>query len=50
MIIKVVEFGSKKNLGNFQTQDLKLVADVEEGENPDEVITALKQKVKDQNF
>ena len=50
MIIKTVEFAKKKNLGNFETQDLKLIADVEEGENPDDVITELKQKILEQNF
>ena len=50
MILKTVEFARKKNLGNFETQDIKLIADFEEGDNIDEVINILKEKVKQHNF
>lgn len=50
MKITTVEFARKKNLGNFETQDIKLVADVEEGEDAEEVINKLKEMVKSHNF
>ena len=37
MRIKTVEFAFRKNLGNFQTQELRLGADIEPEEN-DEVV------------
>jgi len=39
-----VEFARKFNLGNFETQDIKLSADIEEDEDVAKVIEALKQK------
>jgi len=44
MKITNVEFARKFNLGNFETQDIKLAADVEEADNVDKVIETLKQK------
>ena len=44
MKIKSVEFARKFNLGNFETQDIKLAADVEEADDVDSVINQLKQK------
>ena len=43
MKITYVEFTRKFNLGNFESQDIKLSADVEEGETVDQVIQALKK-------
>ena len=42
MKITNVEFARKKNLGNFETQDIKLSADVDEGEDANRVISELK--------
>ena len=45
MKIKSVEFARKFNLGNFETQDIKILADVEENEDVDTVINDLKMTV-----
>ena len=46
MKITNVEVARKFNLGNFETQDIKLAADVEEGDNVDNVIVSLKNQIK----
>jgi len=46
MKITNVEVGRKFNLGNFETQDIKLAADVEEGDDADNVIATLKNQIK----
>ena len=43
MKITHVEVARKFNLGNFETQDIKIAADVEENENVHTVIKNLKQ-------
>lgn len=43
MKITTVEFTRKFNLGNFESQDIKLQADVEEGESAETVIQSLKK-------
>ncbi len=48
MIIKQVEVARKFNLGNFETQDIKLTADLEEGENETTLIQTLKETIKAQ--
>ena len=48
MKFKSIEFTRKFNLGNFESQDLKIAADIDESENVDEAIKALKQKVNEQ--
>ena len=46
MKITNVEVARKFNLGNFETQDIKLTADLEEGDNADNAIDALKNQIK----
>lgn len=45
MKITNVEVARKFNLGNFETEDIKLTADIEETENADDVITLLKNQI-----
>lgn len=47
MKITNIEVARKFNLGNFETQDIKLTAEVEETEDVKEVIEKLKQEIKD---
>jgi len=42
---KTIEYTKKWNLGNYETQDIKIQVEVEEGENVDEVMLKLKKKV-----
>lgn len=46
MKITNVEVARKFNLGNFETQDIKLTADVEEGDDPESIIVSLKNQIK----
>jgi len=46
MKITNVEVARKFNLGNFETQDIKLTADVEPGDGVDDVIVSLKNQIK----
>ena len=46
MKITNVEVARKFNLGNFETQDIKLTADLEEGEAASSVIEILKSQIK----
>ena len=48
MKITNVEVTRKFNLGNYETMDIKLAADVEEGDNPESVIISLKNQIKQQ--
>lgn len=45
MKITNVEVARKFNLGNFETEDIKLTADVEEGDDVDSVIGILKNQI-----
>ena len=45
MKYKTIEFTKKWNLGNYETQDVKILAEVEENENVDEAFLKLKTKV-----
>ena len=45
MKYKTSEFTRKFNLGNYETQDIKILAEVDEGENVDEAFLKLKKKV-----
>ena len=45
MKYRTIEFTKKFNLGNYETQDIKIQVEVEEGENVDEVFLKLKKKV-----
>ena len=45
MKYKSVEFTKKFNLGNYETQDVCILAEVEENENVDECFVKLKKKV-----
>ena len=45
MKITNVEVARKFNLGNFETEDIKLTADVEENEVVGDVITLLKNQI-----
>lgn len=45
MKITNVEVARKFNLGNFETEDIKLTADIEEGDVVDDVITLLKNQI-----
>jgi len=45
MKIKTIEFTKKFNLGNYETQDIKILAEVDEKENVDEAFLNLKKKV-----
>jgi len=47
MKYKTIEFTKKFNLGNYETQDIKILVEVEEGENVDEAFLKLKKKVLD---
>lgn len=46
MKVTNVEVARKFNLGNFETQDIKLTADVEVGDDADSVIVSLKNQIK----
>ena len=46
MKITTVEVARKFNLGNFETQDIKLTADLEENESADDAIVSLKNQIK----
>ncbi len=46
MKVTNVEVARKFNLGNFETQDIKLTADIEENESVDDVIGSLKNQIK----
>ncbi len=45
MKIKQIIYTRKFNLGNYETQDIQLTAEVDENENLDEVFIKLKKKV-----
>ena len=45
MKIRTIRFVKKFNLGNYETQDIDLTADLEENENADEAFLKLKKKV-----
>ena len=45
MKYRSVEFTRKFNLGNYETQDIKVLVEVDENENVDEVLLKLKKKV-----
>jgi len=45
MKVTNVEVARKFNLGNFETEDIKLTADVEENEVVGDVITLLKNQI-----
>jgi len=45
MKYKSIEFTKKFNLGNYETQDVRILAEVEENENVDECFVKLKKKV-----
>jgi len=45
MKIKTIEFTKKFNLGNYETQDINILAEVDEKENVDEAFLKLKKKV-----
>ncbi len=46
MKITNVEVARKFNLGNFETQDIKLTADLEEGDSIESAVTSLKNQIK----
>jgi len=46
MKITSIEVARKFNLGNFETQDIKLIAELEEGESADNAIVSLKDQIK----
>jgi len=46
MKVKTVEVARKFNLGNYETQDIKLGAELEEGDDVDNAIGILKTKIK----
>ena len=46
MKITNVEVARKFNLGNFETQDIKLTADLEEGDTVENAIGRLKDQIK----
>ena len=45
MKYRTIEFTKKFNLGNYETQDIKILVEVEDNENVDEVFLKLKKKV-----
>lgn len=45
MKYRSVEFTKKFNLGNYETQDIRILVEVEDNENVDEVFLKLKKKV-----
>ncbi len=45
MKFKTIEFTKKFNLGNYETQDIRILAEIEENENVDEAFVKLKRKV-----
>lgn len=45
MKYKSVEFTKKFNLGNYETQDIRILVEIDEKENVDEVFLKLKKKV-----
>ena len=45
MKYKTIEYTKKWNLGNYETQDIKIAVEVEENENVDEVFLKLRRKV-----
>ena len=46
MKITSIEFTRKFNLGNFESQDIKLAANLDDDEDVDQAIVALKEKAK----
>ena len=45
MKCKTIEFTKKFNLGNYETQDIRILVEIEENENVDEAFVKLKKKV-----
>lgn len=45
MKVKSVAYRRKFNLGNYETEDIEVVADLEEGESPTEALDKLKDWV-----
>ena len=45
MKYKTIEFTKKFNLGNYETQDIKIQVELDEDENVDEAFLKLKKKV-----
>ena len=45
MNFKSIEFTKKFNLGNYETQDIRILVELDEGENVDEAFLKLKKKV-----
>jgi len=45
MKYKTIEFTKKFNLGNYETQDIRILVEIDEKENVDEVFVKLKRKV-----
>lgn len=45
MKVRTIRYVRKFNLGNYETQDIELIAEVGENENVDEAFLKLKKKV-----
>lgn len=45
MKIRTIEFTRKFNLGNYETQDIKVLAEIDDNENADAAFLQLKKKV-----
>ena len=45
MKYKTIEFTRKFNLGNYETQDVRILVELDENENVDEAFVKLKKKV-----
>ena len=45
MKIRSIEYTRKFNLGNYETQDIKIQAEVDDNDNVDAVFLELKKKV-----
>ena len=45
MKLKQITYTRKFNLGNYETQDIQLTAELDENENVDEAFMKLKKKV-----